>query len=142
MWENMGRYLENFSPPMVWDFTLEQLQDADKVTEYLKGKCCGYSREAQLMALCWTLASIYQTLLSTMQDPQGKEGKTRPAGTAAAPTPVAGTAAEPDNQPVPVSVAPIQKKKNTKKSVHLVRDDDEPGPSKEQEEETEPGKIA
>ncbi|GAB0203397.1 hypothetical protein GRJ2_002805300 [Grus japonensis] len=31
-------------------------------------------------------------------------------------------------------VAPIHKKKYTKKSVHLVKDDDEPGPSREQEE--------
>jgi len=37
MWENMGRYLENFSPPMVWNFTPEQLQDPDEVTECLQG---------------------------------------------------------------------------------------------------------
>ncbi|PKU33849.1 ubiquitin carboxyl-terminal hydrolase 4 [Limosa lapponica baueri] len=54
------------------------------------------------------------------------------------PTWVAGTAAESGIQPVPISVAPIQKKKYTKKSVCLVRDDNEPGPSREQEEETEP----
>ncbi|KAM6103469.1 Friend virus susceptibility protein 1-like [Theristicus caerulescens] len=41
----------------------------------------------------------------------------------------------PENQSVPVSVAPIQKKKYTRKSTHLVRADDEPGPSQEQEEE-------
>ncbi|GAB0209975.1 hypothetical protein GRJ2_003463200 [Grus japonensis] len=29
---------------MVWSFTPKQLQDPDKVTEYLKGKCCGYSK--------------------------------------------------------------------------------------------------
>ncbi|KAM6376437.1 uncharacterized protein FN964_002095 [Alca torda] len=39
---------------------------------------------------------------------------------------------------MPVSVAPIQKKKYTKKSVRLVRDDDEPGPSQGQEEEADP----
>ncbi|GAB0207804.1 hypothetical protein GRJ2_003246100 [Grus japonensis] len=38
-------------------------------------------------------------------------------------------------------VAPIHKKKYTKKSVHLVKDDDEPGPSREQEEEPEPEVI-
>ncbi|PKU27484.1 ubiquitin carboxyl-terminal hydrolase 4 [Limosa lapponica baueri] len=191
---------------MVWDFTPKQLQDPDKVIEYLKGKCGGYSREAQLTALCWALASIYQALLNTVQHPQEKEMETRPTGSVATatsvadavitptpgvdtaadavtiptpvadtaadtaststpvadtaatstpvsgavatptpatgnvatPTPVAGTANEPENQPVPVSVAPIQKKKHTKKSVRSVRDDDDPGPSSEQEEEVEP----
>lgn len=33
-WESMGRYLENFPPPMVWDFTPERLQDPDKAVEY------------------------------------------------------------------------------------------------------------
>ena len=141
VWENMGRYLESFSPPMVWNFTPEQLQDPDKVTDYLKGKCCGYSKEAQLIALCWALASIYQTLLDTVQHPQGEGRENRPTGTAATPTPATGTAAEPENQPVLVSVAPLQKKKCTKKSVHLVRDEDEPGSSREQEEEAEPEVI-
>ncbi|PKU29468.1 hypothetical protein llap_20228 [Limosa lapponica baueri] len=56
---------------------------------------------------------------------------------AATPTPVV-SAAEPENQPMPISVAPIQKKKYIKKSVRLVRDDDDPGSSREQEEEAEP----
>ncbi|GAB0203351.1 hypothetical protein GRJ2_002800700 [Grus japonensis] len=38
---------------------------------------------------------------------------------------------------MPVSVTPIHKKKYANKSVHLVRDDDEPGSSREQEEEPE-----
>ncbi|GAB0208219.1 hypothetical protein GRJ2_003287600 [Grus japonensis] len=45
------------------------------------------------------------------------------------------------NQPVLVSVTPIHKKKYTKKSVRLVKDDDELGPSREQEEELEPEVI-
>ncbi|GAB0208093.1 hypothetical protein GRJ2_003275000 [Grus japonensis] len=49
--------------------------------------------------------------------------------------------ADPKDQPIPVSVAPIHKKKYTKKSVGLVKDDDEPGPSREQEEEPEPEVI-
>ncbi|KAM9590490.1 uncharacterized protein ACIBXB_005749 [Morphnus guianensis] len=181
MWEDMGRYLENFSPPVAWKFTPEQLQNPHEVVEYLKGKCCGYSRDAQLTALCWALASIYQTLLDIMQHPQGKKGEKREnrttgtvatqtpttgtvvtqtpttgtvatqtpttgtvatptptTDTVATPTPVTDTAAKPENQPVPVSVAPVQKKKHTKKSVRLVRDEDEPGSSREQEEEAEP----
>jgi len=55
-------------------------------------------------------------------------------GTAAAPNPAAGTTAGPEHQPMPVSVALIQKKKYAKKSVHPMRDDNEPGPSQEQDE--------
>ncbi|GAB0206822.1 hypothetical protein GRJ2_003147800 [Grus japonensis] len=51
-----------------------------------------------------------------------------------------GKLAEKD-QPIPVSVAPIHKKKYTRKSVRLVKDDDELGPSREQEEEPEPEVI-
>ena len=97
MWENVGRYLENFSPTVVWNFTPKQLRDRDKVTEYLKGKCCGYSKEAQLIALCWALASIYQTLLDIMQHPQGEGTENRPIGTVATPALATGTAAEPEN---------------------------------------------
>ena len=39
------------------------------------------------------------------------------------------TAAKPENEHMLVSVIPIQKKKYTKKSVHPIIDDDEPGPS-------------
>ncbi|KAM9591469.1 uncharacterized protein ACIBXB_006265 [Morphnus guianensis] len=171
MWEDMGRYLENFSPPVAWKFTPEQLQNPHEVVEYLKGKCCGYSKDIQVTALCWALASIYQTLLDIRQHPQGEKGEkmenratgtvatptpetgtvatptpatgtvatpTPTTGTMATPTPVTGTAAKPENQPVPVSVAPVQKKKHTKKSVRLVRDEDEPGSSREQGEEAEP----
>ncbi|KAM9591500.1 uncharacterized protein ACIBXB_006301 [Morphnus guianensis] len=161
MWEDMGRYLENFSPPVAWKFTPEQLQNPHEVVEYLKGKCCGYSKDVQLATLCWALASIYQTLLDIRQHPQGEKGEkmenrttgtvatqtpttgtvatpTPTTDTVATPTPVTDTAAKPENQPVPVSVAPVQKKKHTKKSVRLVRDEDEPGSSREQEEEAEP----
>ncbi|GAB0182827.1 ubiquitin carboxyl-terminal hydrolase 4 [Grus japonensis] len=60
---------------MVWNFTPEQLQHPDKVIEYVKGKCCGYSKETQLTALCWALATIYQTLLDSRQLHQGEEKK-------------------------------------------------------------------
>ncbi|GAB0195049.1 hypothetical protein GRJ2_001970200 [Grus japonensis] len=108
---------------MVWSFTPEQLQDPDKMVEYLKGKCCGDSKETQLTALCWALATIYQTLLESRQ--HHPEGESRPTGTAATQTPATGTVAEPKDQPIPVSVAPIHKKKYTRKSVRLVKDDDE-----------------
>ncbi|GAB0208869.1 hypothetical protein GRJ2_003352600 [Grus japonensis] len=126
---------------MVWGFTPEQLQDPDKVVEYLKGKCCGYSKETQLTALCWALAMISQTLLDSRQHHQGGKRENRPTGTAAAQTPATGAVAEPKDQPIPVSVAPTHKKKYTRKSVRLVKDDDELGPSREQEEEPEPEVI-
>ncbi|KAK4824369.1 hypothetical protein QYF61_014029 [Mycteria americana] len=64
--------------------------------------------------------------------------QTPATGTAVTQTPATGAAAEPENQPVPVSVTPIHKKKSWKrKSAHLVRDE-EASPKREQEEETLP----
>ena len=54
--------------------------------------------------------------------------------TAATTSPRTGAAAEPENQPTTVSVAPRQKKKYTRKSPRSVQGEDEPGPSREQEE--------
>jgi len=138
MWENNGRYLHKYSLPMVWNFTYEKLQDSNEVVECLKEKCCGYSKEAQLTALRWALPSIYQMLLDIVLHPQGGERENKPTGTAATPIPPTGTAAEQENLPVQASVAPIQKKKYTKKTVQLVRDNHEPEPSQEQEGEAEP----
>ena len=39
---------------------------------------------------------------------------------------------------MPVSVAPVQKKKYSKKPARLAKDEGEPGLSREQEEEAEP----
>ncbi|GAB0208033.1 hypothetical protein GRJ2_003269000 [Grus japonensis] len=119
---------------MVWSFTPEQLEDPDKMVDYLKEKCCGDSKETQLTALCWALATIYQTLLDSRQRHPEGERENRPTGTVDTQAPATGTVAEPKDQPTPVSVAPIHKKKYTRKLVRLVKDDDEPGPSREQEE--------
>jgi len=83
-----------------------------------------------------------------MQCSKGEGGENKTTSMVAAPTPTTGTAAtpalatgtvaKPENQPMLVTVTPIQKKKYTKKSFHPVRDDNEPGPSQEQEEEAEP----
>ncbi|KAK4825387.1 hypothetical protein QYF61_027153, partial [Mycteria americana] len=101
-----------------------------------KKKCHSYSKETQLIALCWALATIYQTLLGIMQHPQGEERENKPTGTAATPAPAPGTAAEPENQPVPVSVTPVDKEKCWKqKSARLVREDQKAGPSRGEEEE-------
>lgn len=60
---------------MVWKFTPQQIQDPVKVVEYLKEKHCGGSREEQLSALCWALATLYRTLLDTSQAPEEEEEK-------------------------------------------------------------------
>jgi len=73
------------------------------------------------------------TLASTVAAP----GPAPMVGTAAAPAPAAYTRAELENQPVLVSVAPIQRKKYAKKPVHPMKDDNEPGPSQEQKKEVE-----
>lgn len=50
-WENMDRCLERFTPPMVWNFSPEQVWNPDEVIEYLGGKkrFPGYSKEAETM---------------------------------------------------------------------------------------------
>ncbi|RMC04402.1 hypothetical protein DUI87_19224 [Hirundo rustica rustica] len=67
IWKEMGQYLENFPPPMIWKFTPEQLQDPVKVIGYVKGKCFDSSRDGQLAATCWALVTAYQTLLGMEQ---------------------------------------------------------------------------
>ncbi|KAK4827196.1 hypothetical protein QYF61_015224 [Mycteria americana] len=108
-----------------------------------------WSQETQITATCWGLAHAYRALFHTIQNPQGEEkvpgSDDKTTGTVATPIPATGavatpalatgTAAEPENQPMLLSVVPIHKKKYTRKSAHLVRDEDEPGPSQEQEEE-------
>jgi len=56
-------------------------------------------------------------------------------GTAAAPAPAAGIAAEPDDQPVPAAVAPVKLKKDPKKSDLSRKDNNEPGSLREIETE-------
>ncbi|KAK4828895.1 hypothetical protein QYF61_001453 [Mycteria americana] len=135
VWDSMGKHLGQWAPPVFWDFTSEQVQNPEKIVNYLEKVCChpGNSRETQIIAMCWSLAHAYRALFNTIQNPQGEEkisgSDNKMTGTVATPTPRTGTAAEPENQPVPVSVAPIHKKKYTRKSARLVRDEYEPGPS-------------
>ena len=59
-------------------------------------------------------------------------------GTTVTATPVTGTAAEPENQPMAASVAPVEKKKYSKRTARVAKDEGDPGSSREQEEEAEP----
>lgn len=76
--------------------------------------------------------TIYWTLLVFMQHPHREEEESKATGTKAIQT-----AAYPQEQPVLRAVACIQKKKSKTKSVHVVSDEKEAGPS-QQEEETGP----
>lgn len=59
--QKIGQFCEEFSAPVVWEFTYEQLQDSDKMTEYLQGECCGNSKHEQLTAVCRALATLWDT---------------------------------------------------------------------------------
>ena len=119
VWGSMGKCLGWWAPPVFWNFTLEQVQNPEKLVEHLEKVCChpGNSRETQITAMCWGLAHAYRALFNTIQYPQGEEkvsgSDDKMTGTAT-PTLVMGTAAEPENKPMPVSVAPVQRR-NTQK---------------------------
>jgi len=151
VWDSMGKCLGQSAPPVFLNLTPEPVQNPDKVVKYLEKVCChpGNSRKTQITSTCWGLAQAYRAaLFDVVQYSAGKVRENTPMGTAgtptlamgavATPTLVMGTVAKPEKLPMLVSVRPIQKKKYTKKSVCLVKDDDEPGHSREQEAETEP----
>ncbi|XP_051668782.1 uncharacterized protein LOC127482463 isoform X2 [Manacus candei] len=126
VWNSMGKYLGQWASPAYWNFTLEEVQNLEKLVKHLEKVCCHpvYSREAQRTATCWGLAQASQVIFDIIHYPQEKkklsesDDKTKETGatptlvtgTEVTPTLVSGTAPEPGNQPVLVSVAPIHKK--------------------------------
>lgn len=60
------------------------LLDSQKVTDYCQGECCGNSRQEQLSAVYWALATSYCLQFSTRQHPQGKKEEIRQTDTMAA----------------------------------------------------------
>lgn len=110
------KYLGQWAPPGSWSLLPEQVQN-----KYL-GKACTYpvnSRQTQVTEMCWGLAHTYWSVFNTLQHLKGtrwpgSDGKA--LCTATTSTPVTRTAAEPETQPMPVSVTPIDKKKWTQKS--------------------------
>lgn len=107
VWEDMGRYLSRLSPPRVFHFTPEQVQNPKTLVECLKDICPdpGNTRELQLAAFCWGLASAYQTVINTAHHPQG-DGEVFEFDDQ-----ITHTATIPEDQPSMVSVAPIIKTK-------------------------------
>ncbi|XP_061222790.1 uncharacterized protein LOC133219470 [Neopsephotus bourkii] len=157
VWDNMGKHLGQWAPPVLWNFTTEQVQNPEKLVKHLNEECChsGYTREGQIMATCWGLTYGYRALFNTIQHLQEEknvpesEGKatvsaatpaasteatpatattatptpvtitvatqTLTTDTAATPTTVIITAAKPEDQFVPISVAPLHRGKSKKK---------------------------
>ena len=102
VWDSMGKCLTYWAPPVFWNFTPEQVQNPEKLVDYLEKVCChpGNSRETQITAMCWGLAHAYRALFNTIQNPQGEEKVSRSdnktTGPAATPTAATGTAATPN----------------------------------------------
>jgi len=99
----MDKCLGWWALQVFWNFTSEQVQNHDKLVEYLE-VCChpGNSREIQIILMCWGLAHAYRAaLFNTIWCFQGKGGENKPTSTAAVPAPTAaavpavGTAATP-----------------------------------------------
>lgn len=71
-------------------------------------RCAGNSRDAQITAMCWGLASVYWTLFNAVQHPKGKEtagSGDNTAGPAIAPTPCkrpCGALSQPSSTLLPV----------------------------------------
>jgi len=110
VWNGMGRCLEQWASPVGWDFTSEQLQNPEKLVEYLEKFCChpGDPREAQITATCWGLASACQALFNTIQHPHGEVNTSGSDDDATdPPTPVIVSAATPVPAAGPVGALSI-----------------------------------
>ena len=152
-WEKTGRYLEDFSPPMVWNFTPKQLQDPGEAIECWKGKYGACSREAQLTALCGIYQYPHQYLPTTARyyaaPSGGREGKQtdRRCSYSNPRDKHCSYPNQPRRQALQLNQrtnlcrcqSPLCRKRNTRRNrFNLARDGGEPGSSREQEEEAEP----
>ncbi|KAK4811288.1 hypothetical protein QYF61_023340 [Mycteria americana] len=71
----MGKCLGQWAPPVFWNFPPEQVQNPEKLVEYLEKVCChpDNSKDMKITAVCWGLAHAYRALFNTIQNPQGEE---------------------------------------------------------------------
>jgi len=102
--DRMGKYLLQWTPPMLFKLSPEQVQNPDKLLKYLEKECChpGNSRETQITATCWGLAHAYRALFNTVQCCKGEREAKEAAGTATGAAPPAGPAAlQPSRQSQP-----------------------------------------
>lgn len=81
--EDTGRYVENFSPPVICSFTPEQLRMVKVVECRVWRNSCTYSKGTQFAALCWALVTVCQILLGILQQPQGEERERKSTGSVA-----------------------------------------------------------
>ena len=129
--KDIGRYLPRFFPPIVLNFTPEQVQDRKNLIECLRVVCPDPDNagELQLAALCCVLAYAYQTLFNTTQHPQGREEVSESDDQ------ITHAVADPEDTPTMVSLAPIVKRKQWKrKSAPLEREEASPKKEGEREE--------
>jgi len=102
VWDSMGKYLGQWTFPMLFKLTPEQVQNPDKLVKYLQKVCChhGNSRETQITAMSWGLTRTYQALFNQFQCSKGERGGNEAANTATGAAPPAGPAAPPAQQAV------------------------------------------
>jgi len=80
VWDSMGKYLGQWTPPMFFKLTPEQVQNPEKLVKYPQKVCCrpGNSRETQITATCWGLAHAYRAaLFNTVQSPKREGGEAK-----------------------------------------------------------------
>jgi len=89
VWDSMSKYLGQWTPPMLFKLTPEQVQNLDKLVKYLQKVCCHprNSTETQITATCWGLAHAYRALFNIVQCLKGERGGNEAAGAAAAAAP-------------------------------------------------------
>ncbi|KAF4804497.1 hypothetical protein TURU_007272 [Turdus rufiventris] len=130
-WKNMDQILREFSDPIVWDFPRKQIQNPTEVAKYLKKKCHDKSKEEKIIAVNWSLAYAYHTLLNTVeQEAEEKEQENKSTTIrvtqAAVNTPGSKPTAKPDSKPQPMAVATnTRSKKSTDKTNRSVNDNDD-----------------
>jgi len=102
VWDSIGNYLGQWTHPMFFKLTPEQVQDPDSLVKYLQKVCChpGNSRETQITATCWGLAHAYRAMFNTVQCLKGEREGNEEAGTATGAAHPAGPAAPPAQQAV------------------------------------------
>ncbi|KAJ7424042.1 hypothetical protein WISP_30575 [Willisornis vidua] len=73
MWTDLGRILGRLTPPITWDFTLEQVLNPNRLTRHLRNGCLAYpGQKQQVLALYWSLACSYRATIQYSQKVMGE----------------------------------------------------------------------
>lgn len=75
VWDSTGKHLEQWAPPVLWNFSPEQVQNLERLVKYLAKLCChpGNSRETKPTATCYDLAHAYWAMFNSIQCPWGQK---------------------------------------------------------------------